>query len=97
MPRAGEFGSEVRRRFGRSVAETRGVGESLFLPLPSPTRVDHVILQEDCSTGQRIRAYRLEGRSQGKWAVLGQGTSIGQKRIQPVAPGVFEAVRLAIS
>ncbi len=95
--RAREFGAEIRRRFGRCVAETRGAGESLTLSLPSPSRVDHVILQEDCSAGQRICAYRLEGRIQGKWAALGKGTSIGHKRIQPVSPDVFEAVRLVIT
>ena len=94
--RAREFGSEIRRRFGRCVAEARGFGEILTLSLPSPRRVDHVILQEDCSTGQRVRAYRLEGRAQGKWAVLGEGTAIGQKRIQPFNPGVLDAVRLII-
>jgi alpha-L-fucosidase len=93
---AREFGYEIHRRFGRSIAESRGLGEILTLPLPSPARVDHVVLQEDCSTGQRVRAYRLEGRAQGKWGVLGEGTAIGHKRIQPFNPGVFEAVRLII-
>jgi alpha-L-fucosidase len=95
--RAREFGSEIGRRFGRSVAETHGSGESLTLSLPSPAHLDHVILQEDCSAGQRVRAYRLEGRAQGKWVTLGKGTAIGQKRIQPVAPAVFEAVRLMVT
>jgi alpha-L-fucosidase len=95
--RAREFGGEIRRRFGRSVAETHGGRESLTLLLPSPTRLDHVILQEDCAAGQRVRAYRLEGRAQGKWVVLGKGTAIGQKRIQPVTPSVLEAVRLDIT
>ena len=94
--RAREFGDEVRRRFGRSVVESHGFGEVMVLPLPSPTRVDHMILQEDCSTGQRIHSYRLEGQAQGKWAALGEGTAIGHKRIQPFNPGVFEAVRLII-
>ena len=93
---AREFGNEIRRRFGRSVAETHGLGEIVVLPLPSPARIDHVILQEDCSTGQRIQSYRLEGRAQGKWMELGEGMSIGHKRIQPFNPGVFEAVRLII-
>ena len=94
--RAGEFGNEVRRRFGRSVAEAHGFGEVMVLPLPSPTHIDHVILQEDCSTGQRIRGYRLEGHARGKWVALGEGTAMGHKRIQPFNPGVFEAVRLII-
>ena len=95
--RARELGSEVRRRFGRSVAETRGSGQTLSLSFPSPTRIDHVILQEDCAAGQRIRSYRLEGRAQGKWIAVGKGTAIGQKRIQPIAPAVLEAVRLVIT
>jgi alpha-L-fucosidase len=95
--RAREFGDEIRRRFGSSVAEVRGSGESLTLTLPSPTRIDHVILQEDCSTGQRVRAYRLEARAQGNWQILATGTAIGHKRIQPVAPAVVEAMRLSIT
>ena len=94
--RAGEFGNEIRRRFGRSVAEAHGFGEVMGLPLPSSTHIDHAILQEECSTGQRIRGYRLEGHAQGKWVALGEGTAIGHKRIQPFNPGVFEAVRLII-
>ena len=94
--RAGEFGNEVRRRFGRSVAEAHGFGEAMVLPLPFPAHIDHAILQEDCSTGQRIRSYRLEGHVQGKWVPLVEGMSIGHKRIQPFNPGVFEAVRLII-
>jgi len=95
--RAREFGSEIKRRFGRSVAETHGLGEIVALPLASPTRIDHMILQEDCSTGQRIRSYRLEGHAQGRWVTLGMGTAVGQKRIQPFNPSVFNAVRLIIT
>jgi alpha-L-fucosidase len=95
--RAREFGDEIRRRFGRCVAETHGSGESLTLEIPTPARIDHVILQEDCSTGQRIRAYKLEARAQGNWQPLGTGTAIGHKRIQPVAPAVMDAVRLTVS
>ena len=52
-----------------------------------------MILQEECSAGQRIRAYRLEARAQGSWRTLGRGTAIGHKRIQPVTSIVAEAVR----
>ncbi|MGO8734416.1 MAG: alpha-L-fucosidase [Terriglobia bacterium] len=92
--RAREFGDEIRRRFSRSVAETHGPGESLTLSLPSPARIDHVILQEDCSAGQRVRAYRVEARTQGDWQTLGTGTAIGHQRIQPVMPTFVDAVRL---
>lgn len=95
--RATEFGDELRRRFGRSVAETSGRGRVLELRLPAPQRIDHVILQEDCRFGERIRTYRLEGRSHGRWMSLGNGIAVGHKRLQPVPPMVVEAVRLTVT
>ncbi|MGH9451751.1 MAG: alpha-L-fucosidase [Terriglobia bacterium] len=98
--RVKEFGDEIRRRFGHSLAETSGSGERLQLSLPPrsrPSRVDHVILQEDCRLGQRIRAYRLEGLAGEGWVSLGRGTAIGHKRIQPIAPKVLSAVRLVVT
>lgn len=94
--RAKEFGDEIRRRFGHAVAETSGSGETLTLPLPNPSKIDHVILQEDCSLGERVRAFKLEGRSEGKWRSLGTGSAIGHKRIQPIEPVVVDAMRLVV-
>lgn len=95
--RVAEFGAEIKRRFGRSVAETHGSDERIQVSLPSPTRIDHVILQEDCTGGQRVRAYRLEGDTETGWRPLGSGTAIGHMRIQPVGPAVLKAVRLVIT
>lgn len=94
--RAREFGVETRRRFGKSVAATSGSGDAVSLRLPS-TRIDHVILQEDCRYGQRIRAFRLEGRTAAGWQPLFTGSSIGHKCIVPVAPGTYAALRLAVT
>jgi alpha-L-fucosidase len=95
--RAKAFGEEVRRRFGTPLAETRGSGDRVELRLPSPATVDHVILEEDLAAGERVRAYRLTGLSGGEWVPLGEGVSIGHKRIQPVAPTRVDAVRLEIA
>lgn len=95
--RAKEFGAEIRRRFGASEAETTGRGESVVLDLARSGRVDHVVLEEDCHLGQRVRSFRVEGRSSGKWLSLGTGTSIGHKRILPVAPHDCSAVRLIVT
>jgi alpha-L-fucosidase len=95
--RAKEFGAEIRRRFGTSLAETAGAGNALALEFAKPVRVDHVILQEDCRSGQRVRAFRVEGRSEGQWIALGTGSSIGHKRILPVMPHLCSALRLAVS
>lgn len=94
VARVEEFGDEVRRRFGRSLAETHGTGTTVELKLKQPARVDHVVLQEEISRGERVREYALEGLTQGKWALLGRGTAIGQMRMQPLEPHTLEALRL---
>ena len=95
--RAREFGAELRRRFGKSVAETAGQGERVELRLAAPAQLDHVILEEDDRYGQRVRAFRLEGYSAAGWQPLYTGSSIGHKRILPIAPGSYSALRLAVT
>lgn len=91
---AKNFGDEIRRRFSTPIAETTGTGTTVTLPLAYPARIDTVILQEDCTKGERVRLYRLEGRNDNKWIVLATGSAIGHKRIQPVPPTKIDAVRL---
>jgi len=92
--RAKEFGAEIRRRFGKSVAETAGQGKRVELRLAAPTPLDHIILEEDCRYGQRVRAFRLEGRTESGWQPLYTGSSIGHKRILPITPGAYSTLRL---
>jgi len=92
--RASEFGREIQRRFGKSLAETSGSADSLVLSLPGARRIDHVILQEDLVQGERVREYRIEGREGKNWIPLGTGSAIGHKRIQPVVARMCEALRL---
>ena len=92
--RVRQFGEEIRRRFNQSLAETSGSGAIVSLPLPSTARVDTVIIEENCSLGERVRSYRIEARHEETWVTLGTGTAIGHKRIQPVAPTRVDAVRL---
>ncbi|MHB1936016.1 MAG: alpha-L-fucosidase [Acidobacteriaceae bacterium] len=94
VARAQQFGQEIRRRFGKSVAETSGSGPVVTLPLPKHSRIDTVVVEEDCTFGERVRRYRLEAHSEGKWVTVGTGTAIGHKRIQPVPPTIADAVRL---
>ena len=88
------FGTEIARRFGRPLANTVGHGEQVTLKLESPMRIDTVILQEEIAKGERVREYRIEGRVDGAWKTLGEGTSIGHKRIQAVGPIAIDAVRI---
>jgi alpha-L-fucosidase len=93
---ASAFGAEVKRRFGKALASTAGKGAAVELRLGKSARIDTVVLQEDISDGERVRAYALEGRVAGKWSKLGEGSAIGHKRIQPVTPVTVDAVRMIV-
>lgn len=92
--RAAEFGAELRRRFGTSLAETSGEGDTLTLAFHTPTRIDHAIVMEDIAQGERIREYRLEGRVGEEWRELARGTAVGHKKIDRFQPVTVNAVRL---
>lgn len=93
---AAALGAAIRERFGTPLAATHGSGRTITLELGKPRRIDTVLLQEEIALGERVRAFRLEGRASGTWTSLGEGTAIGHKRIQPVKPQTVDAVRLRV-
>ena len=94
---AASFGKEIKSRFGAPIASRQGRGQSITLALAQPTRIDTVLLQEEIGLGEHVRAYRLEGLIDGVWKTFGEGSSIGQKRIQPVEPQTVKAIRLLVT
>jgi alpha-L-fucosidase len=95
--RAAEFGAEIARRFGRSLAETQGSGDTVTLELGGAKRIDHVVTMEDILQGERIREYAVEGLVNGAWTTLCEGTSVGHKKIDRIKPVKVEAVRLRVT
>jgi alpha-L-fucosidase len=91
--RTAEFGAEIRRRFTKSLAETRGRGSTVELQLGRTAAIDHVITMEDLAQGQRVREYRIEGLIAGEWHELAVGKSVGQKKIDAFKPVDVSAVR----
>jgi alpha-L-fucosidase len=94
--RAREFGELIRHRFGVPVAEVSGHGKKLTVELGAERRVDHVVLQEDVAQGERVRGYEIEARIDDTWRVVGAGSAIGHKHIQPVGGVVADALRLHV-
>lgn len=86
--RAKEFGDEVRRRFGRSIGETNGVGDGVEVNLGKPTLIDTVVTMEDIAQGERARVYVIEGWADGQWVELCKGTAIGHKKIDALGKTV---------
>jgi alpha-L-fucosidase len=95
--RAGEFGDEIRRRFGTAVGEGAVTGRVLDISLGGTRRVDHVILQEAIGQGERVHGWRLEGYAWEHWQPLATGTAIGHKQIVPVRPDGYTILRLTVT
>ncbi|MBI3843954.1 MAG: alpha-L-fucosidase [Planctomycetes bacterium] len=96
--RAAEFGAEVRRRYGKAIAETSGDGDVVELTLPAMTTIDRVLAMEDVAKGERVRRYAIEAIVDGKpgWTTLATGTSIGHEKIDRIDPVRVLAVRVRV-
>jgi alpha-L-fucosidase len=92
------FGKEIKRRFSQVLSETKGNGRVLNLQLKRPARIDHISVMEDIALGERIRQYKLEGLTGAEqWTSLGEGESVGHKRIHRFPPIECAAVRLTVA
>ena len=85
-----EFGAEIKRRFGNSLAETQGSGKVIELTFDKPVTIDHIITMEDITKGERVREYVIEGLIDGNWRQIAEGTAIGHKKIDR-----FEAIKVS--
>jgi alpha-L-fucosidase len=97
LKRLKEFGDEIRRRFGKSIAETSGHGKTVELALAKPTVIDNVIIMEQITEGERVRQYMLEGLAGDRWTELAHGKSIGHKRIERFRPIEVAKVRFRVT
>lgn len=95
--RAAEFGAEVRRRYGTSIADIAGSGRKLQLGPSAPREIDCVITMEDIAQGERVRAYVVEGLTDAGWKELARGTAIGHKKIDRFAPVEVAQVRVHVT
>lgn len=88
-----QFGAEIKRRFGKSIAETSGKGTITELDFGTPTLVDHLIIQEDIAFGERVLRYVIEGKTDGDWFPVSDGISVGYKRIDQFKPVTVNQIR----
>lgn len=98
MKRLEAFGNEIKKRFSVPIASTKGNSETLELSLGStPLPVNHVIISEDITKGERIRKYIIEAWKDNQWIQIAEGSSVGHKRIQNVDSITTNKVRLSIT
>jgi alpha-L-fucosidase len=90
------FGREIRRRFSKPLAETRGRSQAVTLQVRKPARIGQVSIMEEIAQGERIRQFKVEGLTGAQqWTVPGEAQSVGHKRIFRFAPLEAAAVRLS--
>ena len=90
VQRLKEWGNEINRRFGDPLVSVSGKGNKITLKPAKPVLINHVIIREDLRYGESVRAYQVAGLINGKWKILANGESIGNKRIEK-----FDEVRIS--
>lgn len=91
-----EFCEEIERRFGQSLAETKGLGKAVELDFEEPTVINHVITMEDIRNGHTVRGYLLEGLVNEEWLELYRGSTTGYKKIDYFPDATVTRLRLRV-
>ena len=93
-----EFGAAIERNFGYPLAVVTNVaGKAAELDLGEAKRINCADLWEDYRLGHRIRAYEIEGRVNGAWVRLAQGTAVGRRKLDLFAPVTVDRVRARVT
>jgi len=94
---AKEMGDEIKRRFSNPVAQSESQDKEQIIKLNGTKTIDHVVLMEDLSQGQKIANYKIEAKIDGNWKVIVEGQTIGHKRIEQFKPVTSTAIRFRIT
>lgn len=70
---------------------------SLEITLAKPAVVHYILVQEYIRLGQRIKKFDIEAFDNNQWVTLGQGTTIGYKRILKIDPVQTNRIRINIT
>ena len=96
VKRLEEWGAAIQKEFSKPIASTSGKGKEIFLSLKNPQSLKNIVIQEDISQGQRVRAYRVNALTDGEWKIIAEGESIGHKRIHLIEPTEVLELKLEI-
>ena len=72
-----------------------GGGERIYELKPG-SRINVVLLQEEIARGQRVDGFSVEARTAAGWQPLGEGTTIGYKRLLRVPDVEASALRIRL-
>ncbi|WP_394804420.1 alpha-L-fucosidase [Portibacter lacus] len=97
VARLKELGDFKKKHFSNPIATTQGNRKEVILNLDKETLVNTIIIREEISQGERVRAYTLSGYNNGSWSEISNGSNIGNKRIEVIESQQFSKVKLTIT
>jgi alpha-L-fucosidase len=97
VKRLKEWGDEIKRQFSNQIATTSGNGKVLELKLSKKETINQLQLLEDISQGERVREFKVEGKTPEGWLTLVEGSCIGHKFIARFKETEVTSLRLTIS
>ncbi|XP_065833189.1 uncharacterized protein [Oscarella lobularis] len=100
MKRYQELGDFIRQCYGKPVKSTNGSGTTYAIELNPPATIDRVVLEEDQTHGQTVRAYsvQLQPAANAAPVMAINGSSIGNKKIVLLpAAASYSKVMLSIT
>ena len=77
--------------------DDRVTSAAVELSWPQPVTFSRVVLQEAIALGQRVQHWTAEAYVGGAWTAIGEGTTIGHKRIARVTPTETTRLRITIT
>lgn len=94
----GEFGEKIHSLFSNPVVERMNINQKqLEISLPFNASIQQIVIQEDISKGENIRAYSLDAFINGDWKPIAEGISVGHKRIQNFSPTKASKIRFRVT
>jgi alpha-L-fucosidase len=93
------FGDQLAATFTTDLAANARLTHSartVALAFPEPVRFGIVDLREAIEQGQTIASYRVDAWSNGRWATISHGTTIGYRKLDRVAPTQADRVRVVV-
>jgi len=97
VERLQEFGKAIKLLFSMPIKSVAGTGKKIKLKLSKEQTINQFVLMEDIRHGERVRKFKVEGKTSTGWQVLFEGTAIGHKMIHTFDDVAVSQLRLIIN